>query len=53
MKRALLRVLAALGILIMLAGIGFVVWGSTPQAASDEALQALVSDSHVRVETEP
>jgi hypothetical protein len=53
MKRALLRVLAALGILITLAGIGFVVWGSTPQAASDEALQALVSDSHVRVETEP
>jgi Alpha/beta hydrolase family len=53
MKRALVRILAALGILIALAAIGFVVWGSTPQAASDEALQALVSDSYVRVETAP
>jgi dienelactone hydrolase len=53
MKRVLLRMLAGMGILIALAAIGFVAWGSTPQAASDEALQALVSDSHVRVETAP
>jgi dienelactone hydrolase len=53
MKRALVRLLAALGILIALAAIGFGVWGSTPQAASDEALEALVSDSYVRVETAP
>jgi hypothetical protein len=53
MKRVLLRMLAGMGILIALAAIGFVAWGSTPQAATDTALQALVSDSSVRVETEP
>ena len=51
MKRMLLRVLAALGLLLAAAVIGFVIWGSTPQAATDRALQALVSDSAVTVTT--
>jgi dienelactone hydrolase len=53
MKRILLRVLAGVGLLLVAAVIGFVIWGSTPQTATDAALQALVSDSSVRVETEP
>jgi dienelactone hydrolase len=53
MKRLLLRVLAAIGVFTGVAVIGFVVWGSTPQPATSEALQALVSDSVVVVEAEP
>jgi len=53
MKRVLFRLLAAIGILIAIAAIGFVVWGSTPQPASNAALEALASDSSVRVETTP
>jgi len=53
MKRALLRVLVGLGMLIALAAIGFAAWGSTPQAATDTALQALVSDASVKVELGP
>jgi len=53
MKRALLRVPVGLGILIALAAIGFAAWGSTPQAATDTALQALVSDASVKVESGP
>jgi len=52
MKRILLRVLAGFGLLLAAAVIGFVIWGSTPQAATDVALQALVSDSVVDVTTE-
>ena len=51
MKRLLLRILAVIGILIGVAVIGFVIWGSTPQAATDVALQGLVSDSAVTVTT--
>lgn len=53
MRRVMLRLLAGIGILIALAAIGFVAWGSTPQAPTEVALQALVSDTTVRVETEP
>ncbi len=53
MRRVMLRLLAGIGILIALAAIGFIVWGSTPQAPTEVALQAMVSDSAVRVETEP
>jgi dienelactone hydrolase len=53
MKRWTSRILAALGIAIALAVIGFVVWGSTPQAATGEALAALTSDSTVRVKVGP
>jgi len=53
MKRILLRLLAAVGLLLVAAVIGFVIWGSTPQAATDVALQALVSDSAVVVDTDP
>jgi len=52
MKRILLRLLAALGLLLAAAVVGFVIWGSTPQAATDVALQALVSDSAVTVTTD-
>ena len=52
MKRLLLRVLAGLGLLLAAIVIGFVIWGSTPQAATDGALQALVSDSAVTVTTD-
>ena len=52
-KRLVLRLLAAVGLLLVAAVIGFVIWGSTPQAATDVALQALVSDSAVVVETDP
>ena len=51
MKRLLLRLLASLGLLLAAAVVGFVIWGSTPQAATDSALQALVSDSAVTVTT--
>lgn len=51
MKRILLRVLAGFILLLAAAVIGFVIWGSTPQAATDTALQALVSDSAVTVTT--
>lgn len=51
MKRVLLRVLAGFGLLLAAVVIGFVIWGSTPQAATDGALQALVSDSAVTVTT--
>jgi hypothetical protein len=51
------RILPWLGLgilLIVLAGLlGFVIWGSTPQAASQTGLQALVSDASVLVETDP
>lgn len=53
MRRILLRLLAAVGLLIGAIVIGFVVWGSTPQAATGEALQAMGSDSTVVVETQP
>ena len=52
MKRLLLRVLAGIGLLLVAAVIGFVIWGSTPQAATDGALQALVGDSAVTVTTD-
>jgi pimeloyl-ACP methyl ester carboxylesterase len=52
MKRILLRVLAGFGLLLAAVVIGFVIWGSTPQAATDGALQALVSDSAVTVTTD-
>ena len=51
MKRMLLRVLAGFILLLAAAVIGFVIWGSTPQAATDSALQTLVSDSAVTVTT--
>ena len=53
MTRWLPRILATIGSLLAVAAIAFIVWGSTPQGATDAALQALVSDSSVRVETEP
>jgi acetyl esterase/lipase len=52
MKRILQRVLAGFGLLLAAAVVGFVIWGSTPQAATDVALQALVSDSVVDVTTD-
>lgn len=52
MKRWLRRILSVLGIALALAGIGFIVWGSMPQAATAVALEALKSDSLVRVETD-
>jgi dienelactone hydrolase len=51
MKRPVLRVLAAVGLLLAAGVVGLVIWGSTPQAATDSALQALVSDSAVTVTT--
>jgi len=51
-KRIGLRFLAAFGLLLAAAAIGFVIWGSTPQAADEGALEALVSDSAVIVTTD-
>lgn len=53
MKRTGLRLLAGIGLLLAAAVIGFVIWGSTPQAATSAALRALESDEAVRVESEP
>jgi dienelactone hydrolase len=53
MKRILLPVLAGVGLLLVAAVIGFMIWGSTPQPATGEALQALISDSAVAVTTDP
>jgi Alpha/beta hydrolase family len=50
MKRWLARILAALGIVLALAVIGFVAWGSLPQAPTERARAALTSDASVNVE---
>lgn len=52
MKRWLPRILATIGLLSAVAAIAFIVWGSTPQPATEAALQALVSDSAVVVTTD-
>lgn len=49
MSRALKIVLIAAGGLILLALIGFVIWGLTPLGPSDEALRAMESDAVVTV----
>jgi pimeloyl-ACP methyl ester carboxylesterase len=51
-KRWWLLPLAFLALLI-LALLGFVLWGSTPAPPMPEALSALESDAQVRVDTEP
>jgi pimeloyl-ACP methyl ester carboxylesterase len=40
-------------VIILLAGIGFVIWAETPLGPMPEALAALETDGAVRVETEP
>jgi len=50
MKRALRITLFAILVLLVIAAVGFVIWGSTPQGPGDIARQALVSDSLVQVE---
>lgn len=50
MKKTFLKIGAGLIIILALAIIGFIIWGSTPAAPMPEAMAALQSDSTVSVE---
>ena len=51
MRKALRITLLVVGVLILLAVTGFVIWGSTPSGPMSEALDALQSDAQVTVTT--
>lgn len=51
MKRILDRTPGGVAFLLVLVVVGFVVWGSRPQPATARALEAMVSDAFVQVET--
>ncbi len=53
MKRRLKRLGLAVGLLLIVAIAGFVIWAETPLGPMPEALAALQSDAQVQVETEP
>ncbi|RME41475.1 MAG: alpha/beta hydrolase, partial [Caldilineae bacterium] len=53
MKRTLKILGVSLLGLILLAGLGFVIWAETPLGPMPEALAALQSGDGVRVETAP
>jgi pimeloyl-ACP methyl ester carboxylesterase len=50
-QKAITRILLGLLILLVLAAVGFVIWGNTPMQPMPEALTAMQSDAQVRVET--
>ncbi len=53
MKRRLKRLGLAVGLLLVVAIAGFVIWAETPLGPMPEALAALQSDAQVQVEIEP
>ena len=53
MKRLLKRLGLALGLLLVIASAGFVIWAETPLGPMPEALAALESGPDVQVETDP
>lgn len=53
MKKWIKRLGLAVGLLLVIAIAGFVIWAETPLGPMPEALAALQSDAQVQVETEP
>ncbi len=53
MKKWIKRLALAIGLLLVIAIAGFIIWAETPLGPMPEALAALQSDSQVQVETDP
>ena len=52
-KKILLTAIAVVAVILVIAGLGFVIWGSTPLGPMPAALVAMQSDAQVQVTTDP